>query len=75
MSRKGLSIPIDRFIVTLRSHHFWSKVIGGSAKRPCNVWYVFGEAKIRNLDMAMSIQKEIFRLQIAVDDILVVQIF
>ena len=67
-------VPIDRFVVALRCHDFRRKIVRSTAKRPCDIWHVFGEAEIGDLDMAMSIEKQVFGLEIAVDDVLRMQV-
>jgi len=67
--------PVHGFVVTFRGYHFWGKVIGCTTKRPGNIWHVFGKAEIRNLDMAVSVEKEVFGLEIPVDDVLRMQVF
>jgi hypothetical protein len=66
--------PINRLVVALGSNHLGRQVIGGSAERPCNVGHLFCEAKVGNLQMPMAVQEQVFRLQIAVDDVVRVQV-
>lgn len=67
-------IPIDRFVVTFGCHNFWSKIVWGSAERPGDVWNIFSKSEISNLDMAMTVEEEVFGLEIAVDNVLSMQI-
>ena len=72
--RKFETSPIDRFVVSLRCHDLRGEVVWCSAKRPGDVWYVFGKAKIGDLDVAMPVEQQILRLQISVDDVLAMQV-
>lgn len=66
--------PVDRLVVPLRGNDFGCKIIRRSAKSPGNIGHFLCEAKIGDLEVAMAIQKQIFGLQVAVDDVLLMQI-
>jgi hypothetical protein len=66
--------PINRLVIALGCNHLGRKVIGGSTERPCNVRHLFCEAKVGNLQVPMSVEEQIFRLQVAVNNIVRVQV-
>lgn len=68
-------LPVNRLVVALRGDDFWSEVVRRAAKRPGDIWHIFGEAKISDLDMTMTIEEKIFGLEISVDDVLSVEVF
>lgn len=49
-------IPIDTLVVTLRADYLWSEIIWRTTERPSNVRNFFGEPKIGNLEMSVSVQ-------------------
>lgn len=67
--------PIDRLVVALVRHHFWSEVVGSATERPCLVRHPLRESKVSYLEVSMSVEQQVFRFQISVDDIFFVQIF
>lgn len=68
-------LPVYRFVVSLVGNDFWGEIVGCTAEGPCLVGDTLGEAKVGDFEMAMAVEKQVFRLQISVDDILGVQIF
>ena len=66
--------PIDALVVALGTNNLRSEVIGRTAKSPGNVRNLLGKSKISNLEMSMSVQKQVLGLQIAVDDVHAVEI-
>jgi hypothetical protein len=64
------NVPIDRLVVALGSYNFRSKIVRSSAKRPGDVWHVFGESKISDLDVAVSVEQQVLGFQVPVDDVL-----
>ena len=48
--------------------NFGCKVFGCAAERPSSIRYLFGKPKISDLDVAVSVQEKVFRLQISVDN-------
>jgi hypothetical protein len=72
---KVFYLPVDRLVVSFARHNFWSQIVWRSTQRPCNVWDLLGEPKIRNLEMSMPVEQQVFWLQIPVDDLLRVEVF
>lgn len=70
----GLHLPVDGLVVPLRRHDFGREVVWRSAQRPCDVGHLFGKAEVGDLEMAVAVEEQIFRLQVPVDDIVRVQI-
>ena len=66
--------PVNRFVVALGGHDFGSQIIRRTAQCPSNVWNFLGESKVRDLEMAVTVQEEILGLQISVNDVLAVQV-
>ncbi len=61
---------------TLQDHFRWH-VFGTSTKGVSNlsgVHSTFGEPKVRNLDMSIMVDQQVFRLQIPINDILLMQV-
>ena len=54
---------------------FWSKVLGSATKGMRSVSFdsLLGEAKVRDADVTLRIEDEILRLQVSVDDVVVVE--
>jgi hypothetical protein len=71
---RGSNLPINGFVVSLRCHYFRRKIIGGSAERPGDVWHLFREPKVGDLEMAVAVEEQIFGFQIAVYNVLAVQV-
>ena len=69
-----IDIPVNRFVVSFGCDHFWRKIIRSSAERPSDIGNIFRKSEIGDLDVTMSVQEQILRLQISVDDILLVKI-
>lgn len=68
------NLPIDTLVVALGADNLGSEVIRRTTKSPGNVRNFLGKTKISNLEMAMSVQEQILRLEIAVDDVHAVEI-
>lgn len=66
--------PIHTFVVALGADNLWRKIIGRAAKSPSDVWNFFGKSKISNLEMSMTIQQQVLRLKVAVDDVHAVKV-
>ena len=64
-----VTIPIYALVVPFAAHYFRRKVIRRAAKRPCDVGNLFRKPKISNLEVAVSIEQQVLRLQISVDDV------
>ena len=69
-----MDAPINRFVVSLRGHYFRRQIVRRAAKSPCNIRYVFCKAEIGNLDMPVSVEEQIFWLQVAINDVQSMQI-
>ena len=70
-----LILPIDGFIVSFGCNNFRCKIVRSSAQSPGDIYNFFGETKIRDLDVAMSIKQQVFRFEIPIDYILPMKIF
>ena len=66
--------PVDALSVALIQKHLWRDVLGRAAQRISLEDYLLRKAKIRNFHKAVAVEKKIFGLQIAVDDIFFVQV-
>jgi hypothetical protein len=66
--------PVHGLVVSFRRDHFWCEIVGGPAKCPCNVRHLLCEAEIGNLQVAMSVEEQVFWLEIAINDIQRVQV-
>lgn len=66
--------PVDGLAVTLVQKHLRSDVLGRATKRVSAVLDGLGEAEIRKFEETILREQDILRLQIAVDDVLVVQV-
>ena len=62
-------LPIHRLVVSLRCNNLRSKIVWRSAECPCDVGDLLGEAKVRNLEVSMPVEEEVFGLQVTVYDI------
>lgn len=67
-------LPIDGFVITLGRHNFGCEIIWSSAQSPGDIRHLFRESKIRNLKMSVSVEKQIFWFEIAVDDVVGVEV-
>lgn len=63
------ALPVDRFVVSFRRHHFGRQVVGSSAERPGNIRHLFCEPKIRDTKVAVAIEQKVLGLEIAIDDV------
>lgn len=68
-------LPIYRFIVPLGGHHFGGEIVRRTAERPRNVGHLLGKPEISNFNVSVAIKEEIFGLEIAIDDVLGVEVF
>ena len=71
---EGGDVPVHRLVVALGRDYFWREVVGRAAKRPCDVGHLLCEAKVCDFEVSVSVQQQILRLQVAVDDVVRVQI-
>mmetsp|Transcript_51914 Transcript_51914/g.110318 ORF Transcript_51914/g.110318 Transcript_51914/m.110318 type:complete len:289 (-) Transcript_51914:16-882(-) len=70
-------VPVDTSAVALLVNDFWSQVLGCSAHglgRDVVHDAFLAQTEVGNLDVAISIQEHVFRLQISVDDSQAVQV-
>jgi hypothetical protein len=67
-------LPVHRLVVALRRNYFRRQVVGRAAQRPCDVRDLLGEPEVGDLEMAVAVEQQIFRLQVAVDDVVRVQV-
>ena len=72
--QEGLNSPVHGLVVTFRGNYFGGEIIGSSAKRPSDIRDLLGKTKIGNFQVTMTIKQEIFRLQVAINDLMVMQI-
>lgn len=68
-------VPVHRFVVSLVRHDLWCKVVGRTTKRPCLVRHSFREAKVRDLEVSMPVEQQVFWFQVAVYNVALVQVF
>ena len=66
--------PVNTFVVGLCGDDLGSNVVRSTTKRPGDIRDLFGETEIRNFDVAIFVQQDIFRLQITIDDVMGVEI-
>jgi hypothetical protein len=67
-------VPVDRFVVRLSLDDLWRQVVWCATQRPGDVGDEFGESKICELDVAIRVDEDVFRLKIAIDDVVRVEI-
>jgi len=75
--KKGAQAPdVDREIVALVGENFWRQITSSSAERLVYVLSLglLGQAKVRQLQISICFYKDVFGLQISVNDILVVKV-
>lgn len=72
--RRGLNLPVHGFVVAFRGDDFRGEIIRSSAKRPSDIRNLLGETKIGNFQVTMTIKQEILRLQVTIDDLMMMQI-
>lgn len=70
-----LDVPINRFVVTFRCNDFWGKIVRGTTQGPSDIRNFLGETEIGDLQMTVSIQQQVFGLQITIDDVLGMKVF
>lgn len=70
-----LDSPIHRLVVSFGCHNLWREIVWSTTQSPCDIGDIFGEPEIGDLDVAMSVQQQVFWLQVTIDDVLPVQIF
>ena len=66
--------PVDRLVVALGGHDLGRQVVGGTAEGPCDVGHLLGEAKVGDLEVAVAVEQQVLGLQVAVDDVVRVQV-
>jgi hypothetical protein len=71
---EGQSLPVNRLVVAFRGDDFGGQVVGRAAERPCDVGHLFGETKVGNLEVTMAVEQQVLGLQVAVDDVVRVQV-
>lgn len=54
--------------VTFALNDLWREVFGSPTQRPRPIGYPLGEPEVRDLEVAVPIQKEVLRLEVSVDD-------
>lgn len=67
--------PVDWFAVALVLKDFRSQILWSSAQSESSIFYVFGEPKVSEFEVAVSADEHIFWFEVSVDDILGVQVF
>lgn len=74
--KRAQAPDVDGEIVALMCENLWSKVTSSSAKRLVYVLSLrlLGQTKVRQLQISICFHKDVFRLQISVNDILVVKV-
>lgn len=55
--KKKKDIPVNRLVVAFGRDYLRSEIVGRTAQCPCNIRDLFGETKICNLEMSMTIQQ------------------
>ena len=53
----------------MQGSDLWREIVWCSAKCPCRVWTVLCKAKVGDFDVTIKIKKDVFRLEIPIDDI------
>ena len=66
--------PVDAETVPLDEDHLGREVLGRAAERPRAVGEHLGEAKVDELEVAVGVEQQILRLEVAVDDVERVQV-
>mmetsp|Transcript_5503 Transcript_5503/g.14522 ORF Transcript_5503/g.14522 Transcript_5503/m.14522 type:complete len:395 (-) Transcript_5503:899-2083(-) len=50
------------------------QILGRAAERPCAVWHHLGKSEVDDLYVAERVEEQVLRLEVAVDDLLVVHV-
>uniref|UniRef100_A0A182Q467 Uncharacterized protein n=1 Tax=Anopheles farauti TaxID=69004 RepID=A0A182Q467_9DIPT len=66
--------PVDRLVVALAQDDLRREILGRAAQRPGSALDALREPKVRHLQVALRVDQQILRLQIAVDQIEIVQV-
>uniref|UniRef100_A0A182TKX5 Uncharacterized protein n=1 Tax=Anopheles melas TaxID=34690 RepID=A0A182TKX5_9DIPT len=66
--------PVDRLVVALAQDDLGREILGRAAQRPGSALDALGEAEIGHLQVALRVDQQVFRLQIAIDQVEIVQI-
>lgn len=69
------AIPVYRFVVSLVRNNLGRQVVGRAAEGPCLVGHSFRKAKIRDLEVAVPVEQQVFWLQITIYDVAFVEVF
>lgn len=48
-------IPIYGFVIAFGRDYLGGQVVGGAAQRPSNIWHLFREAKVGNLQVTVAV--------------------
>ena len=67
--------PVHAVIMSATHNDFWGKILGRAAERERSVADLFGEAEVRDFEMAIRSDKKVLRFHIAVGYPLSMQIF
>ena len=65
-----LSAPVYRLIISLARNNFRCQIIRSSTQGPGDVWDFLGETEIRDLEMTVPIKKQVFWLQVPINDLI-----
>ena len=60
------------WVISLFFHTFWSQVFRSSTKSPCDLIVAakfLAKSEIRYFNMTIRVQQQIFKLQIAIDNV------
>lgn len=68
------SPPVHGLAVSLVLQNFWSEILWGSTKGESSIFYGFGEAEIREFEVAVGANEDVFGLEVAVDDVAGVEV-
>lgn len=69
-----MNVPIDRLVVALGGNDLWGKIVGRTTESPRDIDDLLGEAKVGDLEVAMAVEKQIFGLQVSIDNVHVMQV-
>uniref|UniRef100_A0A182INX3 Uncharacterized protein n=1 Tax=Anopheles atroparvus TaxID=41427 RepID=A0A182INX3_ANOAO len=66
--------PVDRLVVALAEDDLGRQVLGRTAQRPGATLDALGEPEIGHLQVALGVDQQVFRLEIAIDQVEIVEI-
>ena len=60
--------PVDSLVVAFALDDLRGQVLGGAAQGPGSVSHPLGEPEVGDLEVALPVEKQVFRLEVSVDD-------